>query len=96
MEECPVPARPRIPEGLHTMGEVRRLTGLTDRQIRYYDQHGLVMPTRSAGRHRLFTAADVARLLSIKRWLARGFTLAEVGRRLGPATPGAAQPPSDR
>ena len=96
MEGCPVPARPRIPEGLHTMGEVRRLTGLTDRQIRYYDQHGLVMPTRSAGRHRLFTATDVARLMSIKRWLARGLTLTEVGRRLGPAAPGPQQPPAVR
>lgn len=93
MEGSSVPARPHVPEGLHTMGEIRRLTGLTDRQIRYYDQHGLVTPTRSAGRHRLFTPDDVARLLVIKPLLARGLTVADVARRLshpdrGDAAPG--------
>jgi DNA-binding transcriptional MerR regulator len=72
---------------LHTMGAVRRLTGLTDRQIRYYHRHGLVAPRRSPGGHRLFAAADVERLLQVRRLLAAGLSVAEIRTRLGAPRP---------
>jgi MerR family glutamine synthetase transcriptional repressor len=66
------------------MGAVRRLTGLTDRQIRYYHSHGLVTPARSPGGHRLFDAADVRRLVQVRALLAAGLTIPEIRARLSP------------
>jgi DNA-binding transcriptional MerR regulator len=71
--------------GLCTMAEVRRRTGLTERQIRYYETQGLVAPLRSAGRQRLFSLADVERLAEIKRWLDAGLSLKAVRDRLAEA-----------
>ena len=78
-------SQPGGPPPLHTMGAVRRLTGLTDRQIRYYHRHGLVAPRRSAGGHRLFDAADVHRLVQIRALLAAGLTIPEIRARLWPS-----------
>lgn len=71
-----------------TMAAVRRLTGLSERQIRYYDEKGLVVPHRTQGGHRLYTHADVERLLAVKRLLAAGTPLEEVRGHLD-AAPGA-------
>lgn len=81
--------RRQHPAGLHRMAEVRLRTGLSARQIRYYDQQGLVVPMRSRGGHRLYTDAQVTRLLAVKALLATGRSLAEVAGELAPPT----QPP---
>jgi MerR family glutamine synthetase transcriptional repressor len=78
----------RLAAGLLTMREVRQRTGLTDRQIRYYDRHGLVTPARSPGGHRLFTEADVLRLLAVKELIAQGLTVRDAAERLRSAPPG--------
>lgn len=62
---------------VYPIGVVRKLTGLTERQIRYYDRKGLVVPHRTEGKRRLYSRADVEKLLAIKRLLAGGFTLWE-------------------
>ncbi|MDF7626569.1 MerR family transcriptional regulator [Leuconostocaceae bacterium ESL0723] len=51
---------------------VRELTMLTDRQIRYYEQHELVAPKRGKGGQRRFSLNDVDRLLTIKDYLDAG------------------------
>ena len=51
------------------IGEVAERTGTTPRTIRYYEEIGL-LPTPSGhekGRHRTYTAADVARLEELLR-----------------------------
>ena len=58
-----------------SMAEVRRKTGLSERQIRYYESLGLVSPGRSEGRQRLYTPADVERLRQIKEWMGAGVAL---------------------
>ncbi|SCB95823.1 MerR family transcriptional regulator [Weissella bombi] len=60
------------------MSVVRELTGLTDRQVRYYDQQGLVEPQRGAGKQRRFSLDDVDRLLQIAEYLDAGYTVAEI------------------
>jgi MerR family glutamine synthetase transcriptional repressor len=75
------------------MGAARRMTGLTDRQIRYYHRRGLVAPRRSPGGHRLFTAEDLGRLGLVRTLLAQGLTVPEIGRRLGDAAPGSGPGP---
>ncbi|MBX7432222.1 MerR family transcriptional regulator [Mycobacterium sp. Y57] len=61
------------------IGEVSARTGLSVKTIRHYDEVGLVIPSaRSAGGFRLYTPADVARLIAIRRMKPLGFTLDEM------------------
>lgn len=63
---------------LFPMGIVTKLTELTPRQIRYYEQQGLISPARTAGNQRLFSFHDVDRLLQIKDLLEQGLNIAGV------------------
>lgn len=69
---------------LQTMAGARRLTGLTNRQLRYYDRCGLVVPLRSSGNHRLYRPEDIERLLLVRDLLRSGLRVAEAARRLPP------------
>lgn len=65
------------------IGEVAERTALSIRTLRHYDSVGLVVPSaRSAGGFRLYTEADVERLLVIRRMKPLEFTLAEMGELL--------------
>ncbi|MCL6453756.1 MAG: MerR family transcriptional regulator [Alicyclobacillus sp.] len=75
-----VDARKRLP--LFPIGIVQRLTGLSARQIRYYEQHELVHPARSEGNQRLFSFVDVERLLEVRTLLDEGLNMAGVKARL--------------
>lgn len=46
-----------------------RMVGLHAQTLRYYERVGLVMPSRSGGRQRLYSMADVERLRRIKRFV---------------------------
>lgn len=62
------------------IGEVAARTELSIATMRHYDEVGLVTPSaRSTGGFRLYTEADVARLLVIRRMKPLGFSLAEMG-----------------
>lgn len=63
---------------VYPMGVAERLTGLTGRQIRYYEKNGLLTPARTQGRHRLYTDQDIRRLKEIKRLMEDGISLANV------------------
>jgi MerR family copper efflux transcriptional regulator len=61
------------------IGEVAARTELSLRTIRHYEDTGLVIPSaRSQGGFRLYTEADVARLMVIRRMKPLGFTLDEM------------------
>ena len=64
-------------DGKHMqIGEVAARTELSLRTIRHYEEAGLVVPSaRSQGGFRLYTEADVARLMVIRRMKPLGFTL---------------------
>jgi DNA-binding transcriptional MerR regulator len=65
------------------IGEVAERTGLSLRTIRHYEQMGLVRPSaRTSGGFRLYTDADVARLLLVKRMKPLEFSLDEIQRLL--------------
>ncbi|MGM7701267.1 MerR family transcriptional regulator [Pseudalkalibacillus sp. Hm43] len=57
---------------------VKQLTELSARQIRYYEENGLITPARSEGNRRMFSFNDVDRLLEIKSLLERGINLAGI------------------
>ncbi|WP_019119220.1 MerR family transcriptional regulator [Brevibacillus massiliensis] len=63
---------------LFPIGIVMKLTELTARQIRYYEQNGLIQPARTEGRQRLFSFNDVDRLLEIKELLDKGLNIAGI------------------
>ncbi|MFG3660516.1 MerR family transcriptional regulator [Streptomyces sp. NPDC047706] len=64
-------------DGRHMqIGEVAARTELSLRTIRHYEETGLIVPSaRSQGGFRLYTEADVARLMVIRRMKPLGFTL---------------------
>ena len=72
-----------------SIGTVEKLTGLTGRQIRYYEEKGLIHPGRTQGQQRVYAQFHVERLLRIKEMLDEGYTLQQVVTRLAPtaATP---------
>ncbi|MFD1394911.1 MerR family transcriptional regulator [Kroppenstedtia eburnea] len=63
---------------LFPMGTVTQLTELTPRQIRYYEQQGLIHPARTRGKQRLFSFNDVDLLLRIKSLMEKGINIAGV------------------
>ncbi|SES77515.1 transcriptional regulator, MerR family [Oceanobacillus limi] len=63
---------------LFGIGIVMKLTELTARQIRYYEEHDLIHPERTSGNQRLFSFNDVDRLLEIKNYLDKGLNLAGI------------------
>ncbi|MFC4767471.1 MerR family transcriptional regulator [Effusibacillus consociatus] len=69
-----------------TIGIVRQLTGLTLRQIRYYEELGLICPFRSNGEQRLYSINDVARLLRIKDMIDQEYTISQIKKILKPPT----------
>ncbi len=61
------------------IGEVAERTGLSLNTLRHYHQAGLVVPSaRTQGGFRLYTEADVDRLMSIRRMKPLGFSLEEM------------------
>ncbi|PTX55044.1 MerR family glutamine synthetase transcriptional repressor [Melghirimyces profundicolus] len=67
---------------LFSMGIITKLTELTPRQVRYYEQQGLIRPARTKGNQRLFSFNDVDRLLHIKSLMEKGVNIAGVKEML--------------
>lgn len=68
---------------VYAIGVVEKLTGLTARQIRYYEKTGLLQPARTPGNQRLYSPNQVELLRKIKALLAEGYTLNGVKSVLG-------------
>ncbi|HWD57471.1 MAG TPA: helix-turn-helix domain-containing protein [Stellaceae bacterium] len=69
------------------IGELARRSGCNVETVRYYERIGLLpSPARSAGRYRLYGAADVRRLAFVRRARGLGFTLDEVRALLALST----------
>ncbi|KIL73682.1 MerR family transcriptional regulator [Bacillus badius] len=67
---------------LFPIGTVMKLTDLSARQIRYYEEHQLIRPERTAGNRRLFSLYDIDRLLEIKDLLDEGINMAGIKKIL--------------
>jgi DNA-binding transcriptional MerR regulator len=79
-----------VPEQLWKVGELARRTGLTVRTLHHYDAIGLLSPSGRTGSnhgsgHRLYTAADVARLQQVASLRMLGFGLDEIKEYLSRA-----------
>ncbi|WP_256757461.1 MerR family transcriptional regulator [Cohnella sp. WQ 127256] len=69
---------------LFPIGIVMKLTDLTARQIRYYEQHDLIQPARTDGNQRLFSFNDVERLMEIKSLIEKGVNIAGIKQVMNP------------
>lgn len=62
------------------MGTVMKLTSLTARQIRYYDDCGLVKSKRTESNRRLYSLNNIDRILEVKDYLDEGMNIEQVKR----------------
>ncbi|MCG0276324.1 MAG: MerR family transcriptional regulator [Thermosediminibacteraceae bacterium] len=69
-------------KGLYPISEVEKRTGLSARQIRYYESMGLVSPTRTNGGQRRYSEKDVLRLIQIKQMKESGFGLKSIKEKI--------------
>lgn len=60
----------------------RSFPEVTHSSLRFLEREGLLEPARTPGGHRLFTPADIDRILQIKEWQAGRLSLDEIRRRL--------------
>ncbi len=77
---------------LFSIGTVMKLTDLSARQIRYYEQHELIQPARTSGKQRLFSFNDVEKLLEIKSLIEKGVNIAGIKQVIGPGSGMATEP----
>lgn len=77
---------------VYPISVVCKLTGLTERQVRYYEQVDLIRPARSPGQRRLFSPNDVQLLLEIRSEMDRGQSTAEIRAKLYPGPVAGAAP----
>ncbi len=62
------------------IGTVMKLTDLTARQIRYYEEQDLIHTERNEGNRRMYSLNDIDVLLEIKDYLTDGLNMAGIKR----------------
>jgi DNA-binding transcriptional MerR regulator len=65
-----------------TIGIVSELTGLSDRQIRYYEERKLIFPERSLGGSRKYSFSDVELLMEIANKIEDGIQTHEIRKEM--------------
>ncbi|KAF1026612.1 MAG: HTH-type transcriptional regulator CueR [Burkholderia plantarii] len=73
MLPAPMPRNPQT--ALLTVRDAAARLGVTPRTLKYYEERGLVTPSRSEGRYRLYDEADLDLFGRILRLRAIGFSL---------------------
>jgi DNA-binding transcriptional MerR regulator len=67
---------------LLTVRDAAERLGVTPRTLKYYEERGLVSPTRSEGRYRLYDEEDLKRFARILRLRSLGFSLHSITEML--------------
>ncbi|MBO0959784.1 MerR family transcriptional regulator [Neobacillus sp. MM2021_6] len=65
-----------------TIGIVKELTGLSERQIRYYEERKLIFPERSSGGSRKYSFSDVELLMEIANKIEDGIQTHEIRKQM--------------
>ncbi len=63
---------------VYTIGAASRLTGIPIWTLRWIERHGLLRPSRTQGRQRLYTDVDMTRLRDIRSWMEKKVNLAGI------------------
>ncbi|WP_034406317.1 MerR family transcriptional regulator [Comamonas thiooxydans] len=64
------------------IGELETRSGASRHTLRYYEQIGLISPTRRTNNYRVYTAQTLKDLTFIQRAQSMGFSLGEIGQIL--------------
>lgn len=64
-----------------TIGAVEELTGLSPRQIRYYEERRLISPERSEGGTRKYSFTDIEKLVEIIKKMNKGETTYDIRQK---------------
>ncbi|MGW2678008.1 MerR family transcriptional regulator [Streptomyces sp. NPDC001436] len=64
------------------IGEMVRRTGVSERLLRYYEEQGLLTPTRSSSGYRAYSDADVDTVRRVRTLLAAGLSTATIAQVL--------------
>jgi len=70
------------PRGRYMIGIMAELAGMHPQTLRLYERRGLIHPSRSAGRTRRYSDADLARLRRIQALSEAGLNIAGIERVL--------------
>ncbi|KKK36760.1 MerR family transcriptional regulator [Mesobacillus campisalis] len=65
-----------------TIGIVRELTGLSERQIRYYEERKLIFPDRTPGGSRKYSFSDIELLMEIANKIEDGVQTYEIRQEM--------------
>ncbi|MDQ0221301.1 MerR family transcriptional regulator [Peribacillus cavernae] len=65
-----------------SIGVVSELTGLSERQIRYYEERGLIFPERSDRGNRKYSFSDVESLMEIANKIEDGVQTFEIRQEI--------------
>ena len=68
----------------YRIGEIAAKLGLSPRSIRYYEEVGILKPTRSDGGFRLYTERDLNTIRMVLRFKDLGMALEEIRTLVGP------------
>ena len=63
---------------VYTIGAASRLTGIPIWTLRWIERHGLLRPSRTRGRQRLYTDGDLDRLRDVRGWMEKKVNLAGI------------------
>ena len=63
---------------VYTIGAASRLTGIPIWTLRWIERHGLLRPSRTRGRQRLYNDFDLQRLRDIRGWMEQKVNLAGI------------------
>src|SRR5438309_1360258 len=66
-----------------TIDELARRAGVTTRNVRAYQERGLLPPPQKVGRTGMYGEVHLARLMIVGNLLERGYSLASIGELLG-------------
>lgn len=64
------------------IGSVMKLTDLSARQIRYYEDQELIKPDRNEGNRRMYSLNDMDRLLEIKDYISEGHNIVAIKKNM--------------
>lgn len=60
------------------IGDVAKRLGVSQRTIRYYEELGLITPTRTSGRFRVYAEAEIERLKTVMLLKSLGISLEDI------------------
>jgi DNA-binding transcriptional MerR regulator len=72
------PVKRTLATPIYTIGAASRLTGIPIWTLRWIERHGLLRPTRTAGRQRLYTDVDLTRLKDVRGLMEQKVNLAGI------------------